>query len=43
MKVLLTGGSGFIGKHCLAYLLQHGFVHLKLARALTDKLTVILS
>ncbi|GFF34466.1 putative NADPH-dependent methylglyoxal reductase GRP2 [Aspergillus udagawae] len=24
MKVLLTGGSGFIGKHCLAYLLQHG-------------------
>jgi nucleoside-diphosphate-sugar epimerase len=26
MKVLLTGGSGFIGKHCLAALLQHGFV-----------------
>ncbi|RAH75726.1 SDR family oxidoreductase [Aspergillus aculeatinus CBS 121060] len=24
MRVLLTGGSGFIGKHCLAYLLENG-------------------
>ena len=28
MKVLLTGGSGFVGKHCLDSLLKHGFVHL---------------
>ncbi|KIW90623.1 uncharacterized protein Z519_08406 [Cladophialophora bantiana CBS 173.52] len=24
MKVLLTGGSGFIAAHCIGYLLQHG-------------------
>jgi UDP-glucose 4-epimerase len=26
MKVLLTGGSGFIAAHCLDLLLEHGFV-----------------
>lgn len=25
MKVLLTGGSGFIAAHCLDMLLEHGF------------------
>lgn len=25
MKVLLTGGSGFLGKHCLDSLLKYGF------------------
>lgn len=27
MKVLLTGGSGFIAAHCLDVLLEHGFVY----------------
>lgn len=26
MKVLLTGGSGFLGAHCIESLLKHGFV-----------------
>lgn len=25
MKVLLTGGSGFIAAHCLEQLLEHGY------------------
>ncbi|KAL3481686.1 dihydroflavonol-4-reductase [Aspergillus californicus] len=42
MHILLTGGSGFIGKHCLSYLLKHGHTVVATVRS-SDKGEQLLS